>query len=880
MAGSEARSTPRIGPPLSFSARVRRPRLDATLDRTFDRHLTVVVAGPGFGKTSLVHGWVERHRTTHRVAWLTLDRSDDSPPAFWTDVLAAIRATGVVPAGSALGEIQPATVFGAREVDGVLAAFADLSEPVVLVLDDFHLITDPEVLDSFATLLARRPPRLRLIITTRADPVLPLHRLRAAGQLTEIRGRDLAFTLEEAAALFRLDGFDLRPDQVEQLHRRTEGWSAGLRLASMSMDRDDPTASIERVTGSNRAIAEYLIGEVIGGASPADREFLLRTSIVDRVCADLADRLTDRTDGAEVLHRLVSDNAFVTALDDRWFTYHPLLRELLRHRLTMDHGDLVPELHRRVAAWLVQHGEPIDALRYSILARDWDGAGRTLLSCVTLIVSVQAAALASAVEPMARRALTEPGLYVLIAACAYHMEGRDYAAMHQDTVDARQFLDGAPDHLRATAEVVLDLFDTAYFRMTCDADALLSLARSIERSLDGATVRELPLIEHFQAIMATNLGVALLWTGDFAGAGEVFAEADRQLGEVGLEISLLNTVAQQSILDAMLGRCRRVDQHAGQTARLVERRGWGSEPQALGLYLALGLLHLTRGDPDAADRSVKRGLAISGRRSDRMVRLGLAIAAVEIAILRSDAAAALEADDRLRAGLAATPAAPSHIRTWAIIAGANALTLAHRPAEAISRLGDPLPGRSFRSGWQRVALARAHLELGATAAAESVLQPVIEPGWTCREPVVAARLILATIAERQHRDPVAHEHVTAAVDLAAPERIRRPFRQLSGRLHGSIRRYLTLDGQHADFVGEFLDAPAVNPDNDTRIEPLTERELTVVKYLPTMLKAAEIAADLYVSVNTVKAHLRSIYRKLDVTNRREAVERARARGLL
>ncbi|HET9649172.1 MAG TPA: hypothetical protein VFP34_13230, partial [Microlunatus sp.] len=270
---------------------------------------------------------------------------------FWSDVLAAVRSSGAVPDDSSLNEIVPGSVFGDREVDAMLARFADLARPLVLVLDDFHVIGNPTVLTAVAGLLEHRPPRLRLVVVTRADPVLPLHRLRVAGQLTEVRSHDLAFTGEEAAELLTGEGFDLSPDQVADLYSRTEGWPAGLRLAMMSLDRDDLPGSIERVTGSERAIAEYLFGEVVGRLDPADREFLLRTSVVDRLCADLADRLTDRADGQRVIDRLVTSNALVTSLDEEnaWVSYHPMLRELLRHRLGLEHRVVVRQLHRTVA---------------------------------------------------------------------------------------------------------------------------------------------------------------------------------------------------------------------------------------------------------------------------------------------------------------------------------------------------------------------------------------------------------------------------------------------------------------------------------------------------------------------------------------------------
>ncbi len=861
---------------------MRRRRLEVALDRSFDTALTLVSAAPGFGKTVTVASWVRLRQVEHAFAWLALDHTDDSSHAFWSDVLTAIRASGAVPETSALNEIAPASVFGVREVDGLLSRFADLRRPLVLVVDDFHLIEDRSVLDAVALLLEHLPPLLHLVLITRADPVLPLHRLRLAGQLTEVRSRDLAFTLDEASELFRLEGFELEPDQLSNLHRRTEGWPAGLRLAAMSLDPDDLAASIDRVTGSDRAIAEYLVGEVIERLDVTDRDLLLRTSVVDRLSGDLADRLTDRTDGQQRLNRLVQSNAFVTSLDgdERWFNYHPLLRELLRHRLLLDHRALVPDLQRRVAAWYLERGDPIESIRYSVLAKDWDGAGRTLMTCVPKILSVDAPALTSAIEPLARRAHTEPGLFELIAAAASHLRRRDFTAMRQDSLEGRQFLDRAPADIRPTAEVVLDLFDQAYCRMTGDAARQLVLCHAILRTIDATPRQQMPLARHLRAITTNNLGVGQVWTDDMDSAELTLADAERQLTDLGMEIALLNSVAYQSVTDAMTGRCRRAERGARQALELVERRGWGSEPQSLGLHLALGMVLNSRGRADQAVRAFARGLAISGPQTDRMVRLGLAVGSVEAAVLRSDVAAALEADARVRAGLSRTPAAPIRMRRWAAVAGAEALLAAGLPAEALDRLGEPADDRGFSTVWQRVWLARAHLELGSLHRLEDVLSPVIEPGCQYREPAVTARLLLAIVADRQHRDGVALSHLTAAVDLACAEGIRRPFLQLGGRLAGALHRYRVLDGRNAEFVMEFLGDAPDDGTGGRQVEHLTERELVVLKYLPTMLKAGEIADDLFVSVNTVKAHLRSMYRKLGVSNRREAVERARTLGLL
>jgi LuxR family maltose regulon positive regulatory protein len=334
----------------------------------------------------------------------------------------------------------------------------------------------------------------------------------------------------------------------------------------------------------------------------------------------------------------------------------------------------------------------------------------------------------------------------------------------------------------------------------------------------------------------------------------------------------------------MAGRCRAADRRAREVAQFVERRGWSSEPQALATFLALGLGELSRHQLDPAGANIGRGLAAGGRQTDRAIRLALAIAAVQLAVLRGDPGAALVADGRLRAGLARTPDAAELLVRWAAVAGSEALLLADRPGEVIETIGTPGDDRGFASSWERVTLARAQFALGQAAVARDLIAPLLDPGWPIREPAIMARLIQALIAERDHRDTAALTAVTAAVELASPEAIRRPFTAIGGRLISLLQRYQRLSSAQSAFVADLLDKLVPPAAESTvaalMVEHLTERELIVLHYLPTMLKAGEIASDLYVSVNTVKAHLRSMYRKLGVSNRREAVERARTVGLL
>jgi LuxR family maltose regulon positive regulatory protein len=298
----------------------------------------------------------------------------------------------------------------------------------------------------------------------------------------------------------------------------------------------------------------------------------------------------------------------------------------------------------------------------------------------------------------------------------------------------------------------------------------------------------------------------------------------------------------------------------------------------------MGLVGLARNRPDDAARFINQGLAVSRADTDRAIRLALAIAGVEVAVSRGDAGAALTADARAMSGISRTPGVADLLVRWSNVAGAEALLLAGKPTEALTRIGRPGTDPGFASSRERVSAARARFALGDLGLASELIGPLLEPSLPFRESAVAAHLLHSLIADRNHRDSPALTSISSAIDLAQAEGIRRPFLQIGGRVSEMLKRYQHLGGRHEAFVADLLsDLTPTRPDAEggsVLIEHLTERELIVLRYLPTMLKAGEIASDLYVSVNTVKAHLRSMYRKLGVTNRREAVERARTVGLL
>jgi LuxR family maltose regulon positive regulatory protein len=280
---------------------VRRPRLESRLMVGAALPITLVTAGPGAGKTLAVAAWAASGRALGPVAWLTVDDTDNDQVLFWSDLLAAFTSSGAIPPGNPIHELAPTAPFNPALIDLVRVGLAELDEPIVLVLDDLHEVVDQAVLDGLDRLLTHAPPALRVVIVTRADPPLRLHRLRVRGELAEVRTDDLAFNPAETDQMFAQHGLVLSEPQRAALLARTEGWAAGLRLAAMSLDADHVDNGIAAFSGDERTVAEYLAEEVLERQPPEVRTFLLQTSIADRLSGSLADALTGRSDGRRVL---------------------------------------------------------------------------------------------------------------------------------------------------------------------------------------------------------------------------------------------------------------------------------------------------------------------------------------------------------------------------------------------------------------------------------------------------------------------------------------------------------------------------------------------------------------------------------------------------
>jgi LuxR family maltose regulon positive regulatory protein len=371
----------KLNPPAGARTRVPREELVERLAEGTPRRLTLVSAPAGWGKTTLLAEWAADPREQRPFTWLGLDRADNDPVRFWGYVIEALRALEPSLAASSLAALGvPGTDPVEVVLPLVLNELADLPRDIVLVLEDYHLIQAPEVHAGLAFFVERLPPTVELAIATRLDPPLPLPRLRARGEMLELRASELRFGAEEAEELLTAAiGDQLTDEDVERLVLRTEGWAAGLYLAALSLTgRDDPRAFIEAFAGDDRHIVDYLGGEVLDGLDPETREFLVRTSILERMSAPLCDHLLGSRDAAATLLEIERANLFLVPLDGRreWYRYHHLFADLLRHELERSEPEAVADLHRRAAEWLAANGAVDDAIRHALSAEDDETAAR------------------------------------------------------------------------------------------------------------------------------------------------------------------------------------------------------------------------------------------------------------------------------------------------------------------------------------------------------------------------------------------------------------------------------------------------------------------------------------------------------------------------
>ena len=866
-------------PPEQAAVVVRRRLLDR-LDAGTERPLTLLSAPPGAGKTALLGSWIGAGRAPGPVAWLSLDAADAERRRFWRAVLEALRRAGAGDAVAALAAHPQGRVD--RLMGALTTALEEREGPVVLVLDDFHEVAEVVHAD-IDQLLHRPPPALRLVIATRADPPLRRGRLRVQDQLTEIREPDLALTLEETHQMLAAAGVELGDHDVRRLWAHTEGWAGALRLAALSLrDHPDPSGFVDDFAGDDRAISDYLISEVMSRLSPDDRCFLLRTSIAGVLNGDLANALTDRTDGHRRLAELSSGGALLAPVDRRgeWYRYHALFRELLHAELRSDYPDELAELHRRAAWWLAQHGDDARGLVHAVEAGAWDLAARLAGErWVDLLIRGEVGALRPLVERLPPEWTREdPELALAVASALLDRGDLAEAARVLDRAGAAS--DRVPDEREARFAVSFAALRLHVARLRGDLVSALETGRALA---DDGRLEPGAVDADLRALALVNLGIAELWTGDAEAAEHHLERARAAAAETGSDWLVLLAVAHLAALAATVEDFPRAARHARDAIALAESHGWERTWPAGAAYLALANAEFLwdRGE-DAAQTAELAREALHGTQ-ERPLRAGLAL-------LRSGV---LAARGELEAALAVVEAGAEEIGDWPLLDSMRDY-FAVREAVLRAELGDRAGAARILDGDATArpslagAVVRAQLQLadGDWDTARATVSQWVANG----DGVSTAAAVQAWTVDALALDALAdHDGASAslerALELAEPGGLRWALLDFGRTLAPLLTRQLRHGTAHRALVGELLAAlegagGRDRPRSPFVMEPLSPRERAVLRYLPTMMSNQEIASELFVSVNTVKTHLKAIYRKLDVADRREAVSRARSLELL
>jgi LuxR family maltose regulon positive regulatory protein len=844
--------------------------------------VAVVCAPAGSGKTFLLRSWAAS--TGERVAWISLPRGEEDAQRFWLTVVEEVRR--------ALGDdgpvepVSPAPAFaGEAVVTRLLGGLRALAEPLVLVIDDLHELRSQEALDLLELFLGHLPPAVRVVIATRDDARIPLHRLRLAGMVTELRADDLAFSADEARDLLEASGVELSPAGVALLSERTEGWAAGLRLAALSLaGHPDPERFVREFSGSERTVAGYLMAEVLQ-RQPADvRNLLLRTSVLDRVSGPLADHLTGASGSEAILQRLADANAFVTPLDAgrSWFRYHPLFADLLRLELRRTAPGTIAALHRAAAEWHEQHGDVVEAIRHAQDAGEWWLAGRLLADTwADLMLEGRPGAVRGL---LARFRPGVPARDAQLALVAAGARIPDAALEDAGTylAIAEEGAEDVPSEARPRFDVEVAAVKLALARRRADLPAVLEAADALETALRARPASDQALGSGLRANALMDLGIGEIWASRLPDAQRHLEEAlvlMRRLDRRYLEVACLGHLALAKVLSGE--RMATALELADEALALAGEGGWIEDPVAATAHAVGASVLVSQGRLDEAESRIDR--------AERTVRPE-GEPATELIVHHSRGQLRL-AQGRYADALSAFRRAD---RVQARLAGAAPISIEPRLGAALAqaRMGDTGAAQAVLAGID--AEQRNRVEVGAAAAAVAIaaedfqaaadlLAPVLElaadgdPRWG----TVAALLADAVAHDRLGEQRAAEASLERALDAAEPDGILLPF--LFMQEHDLLERHPRHRSAHAKLLADILDrlrggAPAAA--GAVLYDDLSEAELRVMRYLPTNLKMSEIAAELFVSNNTVRTHVTHIYRKLGAHSRSEAVARARELGLL
>jgi LuxR family maltose regulon positive regulatory protein len=840
-------------------------------------------APPGSGKTILLRSWIGEARLAENAGWVSVQGEERDPQRFWISVADALR--GTKPGSKLIQALTAAPdLDGWAIVERLLADLGRLEEPIWLVIDDLHELRAEEALRQLELLLMRGPPALRVVLATRHDMRLGMHRLRLEGELTEIRAADLRFGLDDSRVLLEGAGVELSDSALALLLERTEGWAAGLRLAALSLaGHRDPELFAAEFSGSERTVAEYLLAEVLERQPAEVRRLLLRTSILERVSGLLADLMTGDSGGERILQELEEANAFVVSLDAQrsWFRYHRMFADLLQLELRRSEPGKLLALHGAAAGWYAEHGYPIEAIRHAQDAEDWTRAARLLSehwfslyfngragTAHELLAGFPAGAVAADAE-----------LTALTAADELIRGPLEEAERHLAL--ATRGLASVPAERRGRCEVLLATVRLSLADQRGDLPAAVEGAQRLLAAAEAPDAPEIDPGDDLRAHALISLGTTELWTARLEEAErhlEGGLALARRITQPHLEISGL---AHLALVGSMRSPALGVERGM-QAIELARRQGWSEDRIVALAYVVVGVTMVWQGRLEEAEEWLGQGeralRAEVEPATGRLLHYARGWRALALG-LDQDAVTAFEAAERQAELLVDPFATPT--RGYLL--------------QALVRVGETvrveqglavLDEHERERGEIRIALAALRLALDEPEAATVALAPVLDGSARLTNPqvwVVQAFLLEAIARGALGETTAADRALEHALDLAEPNRVLLPFLvQPTPRL---LERHARRRTTHASLASEILSLlagakPEPAQERSALREPLSQSESRILRYLPTNLTVPEIAGEVYLSANTVKTHMRHLYDKLGAHRRREAVDRARNLGML
>jgi LuxR family maltose regulon positive regulatory protein len=897
---------------------VPRPRLVKQLNEGLQRKLSLISAPAGFGKTTLVSEWVDKIKSHangesqigNQVAWLSLDEGDSDPASFLAYLIAALnRVEGIETAmvKNLLGMLQsPQPPPTESFLTSLINELVDIPDKIIFVLDDYHVIESPQVDDALAYLVEHMPPQMHLVIASRTDPQLPLSRLRARGHMIELRAADLRFTTYEAAEfLNRMMGLDLSAEDIAALESRTEGWIAGLQLAAISMKgRKDTSDLIRSFTGSHRYILDYLIEEVLEQQSDSVQNFLLQTAILNRLTSSLCDALTGQDNGQETLEILEHANLFIVPLDEerRWYRYHHLFADLLRQRLRQAQPEQVSKLHHLASAWHQHNGFIDEAIEHALRAEEFERAAQLIEDNVDAIWQrgehMKLRGWLAALSP--KLVLSKPHLCILRAWDLF-TSGQQEAA-EQSLQAAEGALGSGADQTVRTQSEGDQLSDSDKMKIKGRAAAIrafLAFYRGDVPVLNQYARQALELLPEddltWRSTATVALGDGYSFMGDMEAANRVRLEAletSRAAGNdymtliAGMKLAV--TLRQQGRLGQVIGICE-------QQLQLANKTGL-SQTIVIGWLLAIwGEVLAEKNDLDEAIRLAEKGAELTGRGRDVAMIGWSYLCLIRVLFSRGELAAAEEIIEMME-----NIAREYYVPPWIInllAAWQARIWLAEDRLEAASQWAEesgldidgPL---AFMHETERIVLARILIAQGRMDEADAFLQRLLEGALEGGRISRAIEMLMLQAFAYQTRDDTARAMISLeqALILAEPGGFMRTFVDeglpMAHLLYEALSREIAPDYVRRLLAAfpttkpEKTDLPTSPADQSELVEPLSEREIEVLQLIAGGLTNREIAARLYLSLNTVKVHTRNIYGKLGVNNRTQAIRRGRALGIL